>query len=269
MRSGLFLPLFDELANPALVAKLAAAAEEAGWHRVFVWDHVRWREPVVDVADPCITLTAIAIASRPYGHAARPAQAGQSRPGNRDTGSAQRWPAHTRGRPGQRPCRTRALDHRRRNRRQAARPHAGRVPANPDRRLVRSTRPPPRRALHGRRHAVPAAAIAAAGCSSVGRRLYGNPAPLRRAARYQGFIAVNLEDADQLAEIVAELTALRRAAGSADTQPYDTVVAVEPGCDPAPYAAAGATWWLVGVAADAARADLVRAIIRDGPAGSA
>jgi hypothetical protein len=67
MRSGLFLPLFDELANPVLVAKLAAAAEEAGWHGVFVWDHVRWREPVVDMADPWITLTAIAIASRPYG----------------------------------------------------------------------------------------------------------------------------------------------------------------------------------------------------------
>ena len=30
-----------------------------------------------------------------------------------------------------------------------------------------------------------------------------------------------------------------------------------------------ASWWLVGVAADAARADLVRAIIRDGPAASA
>lgn len=57
--------------------------------------------------------------------------------------------------------------------------------------------------------------------------------------------------------------------GDRDTQPYDTVVAVEPGCDPAPYAAAGATWWLVGVAADAARADLLRAIIRDGPASLA
>ena len=63
MRSGLFLPLFDELANPALVADLAAEAEEAGWHGVFVWDHVRWREPVVDVADPWITLTAIATAT--------------------------------------------------------------------------------------------------------------------------------------------------------------------------------------------------------------
>ena len=32
MRSGLGLPLFDELADPALVARLAAEAEEAGWH---------------------------------------------------------------------------------------------------------------------------------------------------------------------------------------------------------------------------------------------
>src|SRR5919198_2152054 len=57
------MPLFDALADPALVAGLAAEAEEAGWHGVFVWDHVRWREPVVDVADPWITLTAIAAAT--------------------------------------------------------------------------------------------------------------------------------------------------------------------------------------------------------------
>lgn len=60
MRSGLFLPLFDQLADPAIVARLSAEAEEAGWHGVFVWDHVRWREPVVDVADAWITLAAIA-----------------------------------------------------------------------------------------------------------------------------------------------------------------------------------------------------------------
>ena len=63
MRSGLFLPLFDQLADPALVARLAGEAEEAGWQGVFVWDHVRWREPVVEVADPWITLAAIAIAT--------------------------------------------------------------------------------------------------------------------------------------------------------------------------------------------------------------
>src|SRR6187549_1360190 len=63
MRSGLFLPLFDSLADAALVARLASEAEAAGWHGVFVWDHVRWREPVLEVADPWITLTAIATAT--------------------------------------------------------------------------------------------------------------------------------------------------------------------------------------------------------------
>src|SRR5437764_2975290 len=63
MRSGLYLPIFDELADPAVIARLSANAEEAGWHGVFVWDHVRWREPVVDVADPQITLAAIATAT--------------------------------------------------------------------------------------------------------------------------------------------------------------------------------------------------------------
>ena len=63
MRSGLFVPLFDELADPAIVARLSVEAEEAGWDGVFVWDHVRWREPVVDVADPQITLAAVAAAT--------------------------------------------------------------------------------------------------------------------------------------------------------------------------------------------------------------
>jgi hypothetical protein len=31
MRSGLFLPPFDALADPSVVARLAAEAEEAGW----------------------------------------------------------------------------------------------------------------------------------------------------------------------------------------------------------------------------------------------
>jgi alkanesulfonate monooxygenase SsuD/methylene tetrahydromethanopterin reductase-like flavin-dependent oxidoreductase (luciferase family) len=54
------VPIFDELADPASVARLSAEAEKAGWHGVFVWDHVRWREPVVEVADPWITLAAVA-----------------------------------------------------------------------------------------------------------------------------------------------------------------------------------------------------------------
>ena len=63
IRSALWLPIFDELADPVLVARLAAEAEEAGWHGVFVWDHLRWRPPVRQVADPWITLAAIATAT--------------------------------------------------------------------------------------------------------------------------------------------------------------------------------------------------------------
>jgi alkanesulfonate monooxygenase SsuD/methylene tetrahydromethanopterin reductase-like flavin-dependent oxidoreductase (luciferase family) len=43
-----------------VVARLAGEGEEAGWHEVLVWEHVRWRAPVRQVADAWITLAAIA-----------------------------------------------------------------------------------------------------------------------------------------------------------------------------------------------------------------
>jgi hypothetical protein len=64
LRSALWLPIFDSLADPAVVARLAAEAEEAGWHGVFVWDQLRWRAPVRQVADPWITLAAVATATQ-------------------------------------------------------------------------------------------------------------------------------------------------------------------------------------------------------------
>jgi hypothetical protein len=61
--SDLWFPLFDELADPSAIVLLSAEAEEAGWHGVFVWDHLRWRAPVRQVADPWITLAGIASAT--------------------------------------------------------------------------------------------------------------------------------------------------------------------------------------------------------------
>lgn len=63
LRSALWLPLFGELADPVAVARLAAEAEEAGWHGFFVWDHLSWRAPVREVADPWVTLSAVAAAT--------------------------------------------------------------------------------------------------------------------------------------------------------------------------------------------------------------
>jgi hypothetical protein len=89
----------------------------------------------------------------------------------------------------------------------------------------------------------------------------GNIKPLRRAARHDGFFPANLEHPDQLTEIVATITELRQHT----TAPYDIAVGLSPGTDPAPYAEAGATWWLAefppGVSLDE-----VRGVLRDGPA---
>jgi Luciferase-like monooxygenase len=98
---------------------------------------------------------------------------------------------------------------------------------------------------------------------------YGEPKPLRRAARHQGFFPVNLEHADQLAEIVADLTVLRTQAGKGTAEPYDVVAALPPGTDPAQYFAAGATWWIVEFPWDAVSVDQVLGVIREGPATAA
>ena len=98
---------------------------------------------------------------------------------------------------------------------------------------------------------------------------YGKPRPLPRAAQHQGFFPLGLDHPEQLAEIVADLAARRRPAGRDPTEPYDVVVALPPGDDPAPYAGAGATWWLVEFPWDALSVDQVRAVTRDGPAAPA
>ena len=90
----------------------------------------------------------------------------------------------------------------------------------------------------------------------------GKIKPLRRAARYDGFFPVNLERPDQLAETAATITSLRQHT----TAPYDIAVALPPGTDPAPYAKAGATWWLAELEPEALSLDQVRGVLRDGPA---
>ena len=60
LRRGLFLPPFDDLASPRVMADLGQAAEQAGWDGIFVWDHLLYSEPVRAIADPWIVLAAIA-----------------------------------------------------------------------------------------------------------------------------------------------------------------------------------------------------------------
>ena len=62
MRWGLSISLSGDLADPALLADVAVAAEQAGWDGVFVWDHL-WNRTLAPFADPFVTLAAIAAAT--------------------------------------------------------------------------------------------------------------------------------------------------------------------------------------------------------------
>jgi alkanesulfonate monooxygenase SsuD/methylene tetrahydromethanopterin reductase-like flavin-dependent oxidoreductase (luciferase family) len=63
MRYALNLPAFGAFADARTLATLAHEAEEAGWDGFFIWDHIQ-SEPGMPVADPWVTLTAIAMQTK-------------------------------------------------------------------------------------------------------------------------------------------------------------------------------------------------------------
>ena len=271
MRSGLFLPLFDALADPAVVTRLSAEAEEAGWDGVFVWDNLRFVEPVVDVADPWITLAAIANVTERIRLGPMVTPLARRRPVKvaRETATLDRLSG---GRltlgvglgsdefASEYSMTGEELDDRRRAGMLdesleilAAAWSGEEVHHSGEHYTVDGMRFLPRPVQQ------PGVPVWVAG-------YYGKSRPVRRAARYQGFFPLGLDHPEQLAEVVAELAARRGDAGGDPTDPYDIVVALPIGSDPAPYVAAGATWWLVEFPWDAVSVDQVRTVIRDGPA---
>ncbi|WP_255560036.1 LLM class flavin-dependent oxidoreductase [Salinibacterium sp. M195] len=268
LRSGLWLPLFDELADPAVVARLAAEAEDAGWHGVFVWDHLRWAGPVRYVADPWITLTAISIATEAICLGPMITPLARRRPAKvaRETVTLDRL-SHGRfvlgvglgddrfgselSSTGEEPSdrlRARMLD-------ESLDILAAAWSGNPVRYSGEhytvddfEFQPPPYR-----REGIPV---------WVGG-LAGRTKPQQRAARHDGYVPVNLMHPDQLAEAVVAIDDARSHAG---TTPYDIVAALPPETDPQPFAKAGATWWLPEFDPETLTLDLVRGVIRGGPA---
>ncbi|MEV8022386.1 LLM class flavin-dependent oxidoreductase [Streptomyces sp. NPDC086554] len=64
MRFSVNIPNFGDFADPKAVAKVAAAAEQAGWDGLFVWDHVLHRKHAgLPFGDPWMLLTAAALAT--------------------------------------------------------------------------------------------------------------------------------------------------------------------------------------------------------------
>src|SRR3954453_22699657 len=60
-RRAIFVAPFDELADPRLLAELAAEAEARGWDGFFLWDHIVYGAPVSAVLDPWVAMAAMAM----------------------------------------------------------------------------------------------------------------------------------------------------------------------------------------------------------------
>jgi alkanesulfonate monooxygenase SsuD/methylene tetrahydromethanopterin reductase-like flavin-dependent oxidoreductase (luciferase family) len=265
LRSALWLPLFDDLADPAVVARLAAEAEEVGWHGVFVWDHLRWQAPVRRVADPWITLAAMATATERLRLGPMVTPLARRRPAKvaRETATLDQLSGGrlTLGvglgsdRYGNELSKTgEQLDDRKR----------GRMLDESLQILTAAWSGQPVH-HHGEHYTVdsvdflprpvqrPRVPVWVAGYC-------GRLKPLQRAVQHDGFFPIGLDHPDQLAEIAATLTDLR----SHTTVPFDLGVALSPGTDPMPYAEAGATWWMAEFAPGVSL-DQVRGVVRDGP----
>jgi alkanesulfonate monooxygenase SsuD/methylene tetrahydromethanopterin reductase-like flavin-dependent oxidoreductase (luciferase family) len=264
--SALWLPLFDDLADPRLVGRLAADAEELGWDGYFVWDHLSWRPPVTQVADPWIALSAIATATERLRLGPMVTALARRRPAKvaRETATLDQLSSGrlTLGiglgsdRFGSELSKTgEQLDDRKRGEmldeslQILAAAWSGKpVRHRGDNYIVDDI------AFHPRPVQRPGVPVWAAG-------FRGNKKPIHRAARLDGYFPVNLEHPDQLSEALASLTELRRG----DMASYDIAVSLPPGVPPDRYSKAGATWWMPEID-PGTPVDTVRGILRDGPA---
>ena len=264
--SALWLPLFDELSDPIAVARLAAEAEEAGWHGVFVWDHLRWQAPVRQVADPWITLAAIAVATEQVRLGPMITPLPRRRPAKvaRETATLDQL---SKGRLvlgvgigddrfGRELSATgEQLDDRRRG--QMLDEALDIMTAAWSGELVQH---------RGQHYTVDGVQFLPRPVQRPGVPVWvagfaGNTRPLRRAAGHDGFVPVSLQHPDQLAEIVATIADLREDPPA----PHDLAVCLPVGIDPLPYVAAGATWWLPELPPEEVTLDMVRGVLRDGP----
>jgi alkanesulfonate monooxygenase SsuD/methylene tetrahydromethanopterin reductase-like flavin-dependent oxidoreductase (luciferase family) len=267
LRSGLWFPLFEELAEPATVARLGAEAEEAGWHGVFVWDQLRWRAPIRAVADPWISLTAIAAATETIKLGPMVTPLARRRPVKvaRETATMDRLSGGRLivgvGLGGD----SFAAEFSKTGEELDDRVRAEMLDEAIEILITAWTGEPVNH--RGKHYLVDDVQFLPRPVQRPRIPVWtaafpGNMKPLRRAARYDGFFPVNLENVEQFAQAVATIRDLR----GDSTAPYDVAVELPPGTDVAPYAEAGATWWMTELEPGTS-VDEVRSVIREGPAG--
>lgn len=267
MKSGLWFPLFDELSDPRVAVRLAVEAEEAGWDGVFFWDHISWDDSVTRLGDPWIVMAAAA----------------------QVTERVQLGPMVTalpRRRPAKVARETASLDVLSDGRLilgvgmgsdRFGREYSATGDETDDRlrgemldeaiAILRGAWSGERVDHHGAHYTIDGLTFLPRPAHRIpiwSAGFAGKSKPMERAARLDGFVPVNLDSADQVAEISATLTELR-----GDTAgPFDLAVEIEAKSDVAAYEAAGATWWLTGFSGATVTEDEVRGVLRDGPAES-
>jgi len=258
-RRGLFVAPFDALADPRVVGDLAADAEAAGWDGFFVWDHLLYGDRVAAIADPWTCCAAIALRTegllfgpmvtplprrRPQ-VLARQAASLAVLSGGRfvlGLGLGDDWVGEFSafGDEADPKVRGRMLD-------EGlavltgllsgeAVDHEGEHHAARDVRFLPAPRVPVW--LAGR---------------------YGNKAPLRRAASYDGFFVIGLDGPADLDAVTADLAAHGSGPG------FDVVVDLQPDQDPDAWADRGASWVLTRVGPYDLDLDEVRRTVRAGP----
>jgi alkanesulfonate monooxygenase SsuD/methylene tetrahydromethanopterin reductase-like flavin-dependent oxidoreductase (luciferase family) len=246
MRRGIFVAPFDELSDPRLLAELAAEAEQRGFDGFFLWDHIQYAEPVREVSDPWVALSAIACATTriELGPMVTPLSRRRIQKLARETVTLDRLSGGRlilgAGLGSDNNGEFTDFDEVSEPRERAELLDAGleRLTAYWDGgfepRPVREPRIPIWLAARW-----PA------------RR------PVRRAVRYGGLFPIDLPGPDALAELVAEVREQR-------DDPFDFVVTEPAGTDPAPWEAAGATWLCTGFGRSPSERE-VREAIAAGP----
>ena len=227
-RRGIFVAPFDELSEPRLVAELAARAEAAGWDGFFVWDHVEYRAPVEAVADPWITLAAVATATErvTLGALVTPLARRRAHQLARETVTLDRLSG---GRlvfgVGLGSDRTGEFD-----------PARFGEEGDPWARAVLLDEGLERLDAYWRGEFKPRPVQQPRIPVWVAAR-WPHRRPLARAARWDGLFPIDLPDPDALAQMAAEI---------APGDGYDLVVTNPAATDPDPWIEAGATWCLTG-----------------------
>jgi alkanesulfonate monooxygenase SsuD/methylene tetrahydromethanopterin reductase-like flavin-dependent oxidoreductase (luciferase family) len=258
-RRGLFVAPFDALADPRLIGDLAATAEASGWEGFFLWDHLQYGDRVSEIADVWTCCAAVAMQTERLWFGPMVTPLPRRRPqvlarqaaslavlsGGRfvlGLGLGDDWVGEFSAfgdEPDPR-ARGRMLD-------EGLEVLTALLSGGPV-----NHEGPHYAARDAWFRPSPDVPIWLAG-------RFGNRAPLRRAARHDGFFVIGVDRPEDLQEVTSTLADHAPGAG------FELVVDLEPEQDPAPWIDRGASWVLTRIGPFDLDLSEVRRVVEAGP----